>query len=173
MSNLALTLPYQHRLAVAHLRPKYHKLEVLAFDPETQQTILRTQAREESQERETVLHEVNGEMYKKDADAAFTPGFPVFREKSKQTGPLHVKRAIRRRAPSPVKDVGVQLGNVVEYWMERRYLQREMEKLDYKFFREPTLGNAMELAELRQQLNTLDARLAIMSSAADILGDDE
>jgi hypothetical protein len=84
-----------------------------------------------------------------------------------------VKRAKRRQPSHPVKDVGVQLGNVVEFWMERRFLQRELEKLDYQFFREPTLGKAAQLAELRQQQNTLDARLAIMSTAADILGDDD
>lgn len=172
MSNVELELPLAHRKAVAHLRPKYHVLEVLFYDPVAKHTVIRTQAREESEERETILHEHDGEMYKKDADAWATPGFPVFREKSKQTGPLHVKRANRRRRPVEDSVDLVQASGTTMIWMDRRAIERELETMNYTFIREPTLANMQLITKLRVELNTIDQRLAIMSEAAQIIGED-
>lgn len=178
MSNRDLELPLDFRKALVHLREKFELVEVLFWDDNAQHAVIRTLSNGGVGDklRESVLHEHNGIIYRKDLDAKLTPGFPVFREQAKKTQPAIPRRALRRHTVKRLKEQArdiVQAKGTTEVWMERRDLQRELQRLDYRFYREPTLAVALELTELRKQLNNIDQRLAFISQAAELLAQEE
>lgn len=174
MSNIELTqIPYDIRRAIVKMRERYYKIETLFWDPDQEHAVIRTWITEDANPREHILHRYGGSIYHKDVDAFLTPGFDVYRSNDTPSLPPRANRRRKvKRIKSDIKDI-VQARGTTEFWMERRELQRELAALDYLFMREPTLAHAAGITELRTKMNTLDQRLAIMSEANNILGEEE